>query len=181
MKIKQLVLVFTLLIFHGVFSQAFSQKNSQSTTGWRNSWKKFAEAVVDFRYTAPKFPQCGQRSILNGGEPTPPDWPVMKKFNGIVIFEGKLISLIKNSDSVTLMKGQPFKIDFTMLEEGPRGITKPIYVYPKKSVVEKWKAIAIGSTVRFRSKITGICGICADKDLCMYPILLTEAEPIEVK
>lgn len=181
MKRKQFVPVLTLLIFHGIFSQAFSQKNSQSTPGWRNSWKIFAEAVVDFRYSAPKFPQCGQRSILNGGEPTPPDWAVMKKFNGIVVFEGKLTSLITNSDSVTLMKGQPFKLDFTMSEEGPRGISKPIYVYPKKSVIAKWKAIATGSTVKFRSKITGICGICADKDLCMYLILLTEAEPVEIK
>jgi hypothetical protein len=180
MNNKSFLLVLTMLILEGIFSPAFSQKDSASAKGWRNSWKKFAETIVDFKNHAPKFPQCGLNSLIKGGEVIPSDWPVMKKFNGLVVFEGKLMSL-KNSDSTTLMKGQPFNLDFMMSEEGPSGIAKPLYVYPKKSVVQKWKTIPVGSTVRFRAKIAGICGIPIDDDRCLYVVLLTEAEPIEVK
>ncbi len=169
------MLVLALLIHKGIFSPSFGQIDSAS--GWRTSWKKFSDAVVDFRDKGPSFPQCGFNSLL-GGETTPTEWPVMKKFKGLVTFEGKLDSLI--TDPGKIMKGQPFNLSISMLEVGVPGITHPAFVYPKKIVVSKWKAIKLGSIVRFRSKVTGICGICVNEK-CMYLILLTDAEILEVK
>ena len=53
------------------------------------------------------------------------------------------------------------------------------HVYPKASLIDKWRAIPIGSAVTFKSKLSGIAAFGMNGNyFCI--VLLTDAEPIEV-
>lgn len=152
---------------------------------WRTSWTQFAQATKAYldqelatHPEKPEFP-AGGRNMLSVGEPTPPDLPVMKRFNGPVVFEGKLVAV--NTKAEDLMKGQPFKLEFEMTEPGVAGwLIKPTHVYPVASDTEKWRAIPLGTVVKFKSQITGLSAFgMSGKYFCL--VLLTKAELLQPK
>ena len=94
----------------------------QPAEPWRKSWTAFAQATKDFldnelrvHPDKPEFPQAG-RQQLSVGEVTNSSLPVMKQFNGPLVFKAKLVKI--NATSSELMEGQPFKLELEMLEEG---------------------------------------------------------------
>lgn len=152
------------------------QNVTARTEEWRQSWASFLQAIDAARKTESKFPKASLEFLAKGQEVSVEEWPFMRHFQGSVTFEGELQSVRTpptESDEFkhTILSGHDTKLKFKMDPDAAW-----FNVYPKKTVIPTWKAMPIGSRVRFRAEVRGIAAVPMG-DKVYFGILVVDAEP----